>query len=132
MNNKIKINPRATCALIEYLNTGHEHKNNHVRIILTDNFHLFRNNDFETGDDFDEISEGALWNGLPKRDINKVFRAADESHLWPINRRFNATERAIRRLRRRCRKGLCLNGGYEYALALDAEISSVVNDPKNL
>ena len=32
--------------------------------------------------------------------INKAFRAADESHLWPINNRFDATERAIRAVRR--------------------------------
>lgn len=64
------------------------------------------------------------------RSVNRKFRKADESHLWPIYGRFNATERAIRRLRRLRRKGLALNPGYEYALALDAELTAVVNDPK--
>jgi thiamine kinase-like enzyme len=32
--------------------------------------------------------------------INKHFRYQDESHKWPIQGMFNATERAIRRLRR--------------------------------
>ena len=34
------------------------------------------------------------------RQINALFRARDESHLFPVNNRFNATERAIRRLQR--------------------------------
>ena len=61
--------------------------------------------------------------------INAAFRAQDESHLFPINNRFNVTERAIRSLRRYQRDGLVLNEGLEYALALDAEISRIVNDP---
>ena len=32
--------------------------------------------------------------------INRAFRAADQSHLWPISGRFDATERAIRAVRR--------------------------------
>ena len=58
--------------------------------------------------------------------INKAFRAADESHLWPINNRFDATERAIRRVRRFMREAGELSG-LAYALALDAELSRVVN-----
>lgn len=58
-----------------------------------------------------------------KRTINKLFRMHDESQKWPICSRFNATERAIRRL-----KGQYMHGGFEYALALDAEISSIVNN----
>jgi nitroreductase len=57
--------------------------------------------------------------------INKLFRAQDESHLWPISGRFNATERAIRRIRR-INDG-CINPGLEYALALDGELSRIVN-----
>lgn len=126
------IHDNITAALVEQVNEKYENKNSHVRIVISDNGMLFRNNDVETDDDFDEVSEGTLWNGLPKRDINNIFRAADESHLWPINRRFNVTERAIRRLRRRCREGLCLNDGYEYDLALDTEIASIVNDSTKL
>jgi hypothetical protein len=59
--------------------------------------------------------------------INRMFREQDESHLWPVSGRFNATERAIRRLRRAQRDGLEVNPGLEYALALDAEISAIVN-----
>lgn len=58
-----------------------------------------------------------------KRTINKAFRSADQSKLWPISGRFNATERAIRRLRR--------NGyywdGLEYIYALENEIRFIVN-----
>ena len=59
--------------------------------------------------------------------INRLFRRQDESHLWPINGRFDATERAIRRLRRLAREGACIEPGLEYALALDAELSAIVN-----
>lgn len=57
------------------------------------------------------------------RAINAVFRKHDKSGLYPIRGKFNATERAIRRLRRN-RLGL---QGMEYAAALDYEISNIVN-----
>ncbi len=58
--------------------------------------------------------------------INRLFARQDESHLWPINGRFDATQRAIRRLRR-LRAEVEINPGLEYAMALDDEISRVVN-----
>ena len=58
--------------------------------------------------------------------INKAFRAADESHLWPINNRFDATERAIRAVRRFMRDAGELVG-LEYAYTLEAELSRIVN-----
>ena len=61
------------------------------------------------------------------RRINALFREQDESHLYPICGRFNATERAIRRIRKAQADGACINPGLEYALALDAEISAIVN-----
>lgn len=57
------------------------------------------------------------------RTINAYFRANDESHKWPICNKFDVTERAIRRLR----KLQMYNGGLEYFLALENEISSIVN-----
>ena len=61
------------------------------------------------------------------RQINHLFRVHDESHLWPICSRFNATERAIRRVRSvmRCNGA---TGGFEYALMLDEEIGKIVNE----
>lgn len=64
------------------------------------------------------------------REINALFRKNDESHLWPILNRFNATERAIRRIRKITRNN-GTTGGYEYALMLDEEISKIVNDERN-
>jgi len=61
-------------------------------------------------------------NGTTRR-INAYFRANDESHKWPICNKFNATERAIRRLR----KLKHYAGGLEYFYALDSEISQIVN-----
>lgn len=66
---------------------------------------------------FDEI------NNMSTRQINAHFRKIDDSHLWPICNKFDATERAIRRLR----KTGFYNGGMEYWLALEDEISQVVN-----
>lgn len=57
------------------------------------------------------------------RQINAYFRAKDDSHKWPICNKFNATERAIRRLR----KLQHYTGGYDYFVALDNEISIIVN-----
>lgn len=58
------------------------------------------------------------------RQINRLFRQHDTSTLWPICGRFNATERAIRRLRRTTEY---TTDSLEYAYALDAEISRIVN-----
>ena len=69
-----------------------------------------------------EISDKAV-----TRRINKLFRDYDDSHLWPINGKFNATDRAIRRLQRKRHEGLLLNTGTEYALALEKEIGRIVN-----
>jgi hypothetical protein len=58
--------------------------------------------------------------------INKLYRAQDESSLWPISGRFNATERAIRK----ARKYTAASGsvyGYEYSMLLDILISAIVN-----
>jgi len=58
--------------------------------------------------------------------INRLFREQDESHLYPINGKFNATDRAIRK----ARKIANANGkvyGYEYAMLLDSLISEIVN-----
>jgi hypothetical protein len=60
--------------------------------------------------------------------INKLYRKHDESDLWPICGRFNATERAIRQ----ARKFQAASGavyGYEYSMLLDSLISDIVNSP---
>lgn len=64
------------------------------------------------------------------RQINAYFRKNDDSHLWPIRGRFNATERAIRCIRRLRRDGLCVEPGLVYYLTLEREISEIVNDPR--
>ena len=64
------------------------------------------------------------------REINRLYRAQDDSHLWPIRGRFNVTERAIRRVRRLARDygGMY---GLEYAYAIEQEIGEIVNDERN-
>ena len=76
-----------------------------------------------------QIAERAeRFDGIQNRaEINRLFRKQDESHLYPICGRFDATERAIRRLQRLQREGLCIEDGLEYALALDETISNIVN-----
>lgn len=61
------------------------------------------------------------------RQINAYFRKHDDSHLWPVCGRFNATERAIRRIRRYRRDGMEVCSGLEYYLTLEREISEIVN-----
>ena len=61
---------------------------------------------------------------MSRRQINAYFRQHDESHKWPVCGRFNATERAIRRTRR---NGFGVNGGLEYYLAVERELSEIVN-----
>jgi hypothetical protein len=61
------------------------------------------------------------------RQINAYFRETADSYLWPVCGRFNATERAIRRIRRRRREGLCVCPGLEYYLTLENEIIDIVN-----
>lgn len=63
--------------------------------------------------------------------INNLFRAQDESHLWPICGKFNATERAIRRARD-IRRETGPIFGLKYALLVNDIISQIVNDPKNM
>ena len=61
------------------------------------------------------------------REVNLYFREQDESHLWPINGRFNATERAIRKARQYRRD---TGSGYwlEYIYLLDSLIEEIVNE----
>ena len=67
------------------------------------------------------------FNDMSKRQINKYYRNNDESHKFPINGKFNVTERAIRKVRRFCKEfGIDIQG-YEYALSVELEISRIVN-----
>ena len=62
--------------------------------------------------------------------INKIFRDQDESNLWPISGKFNATERAIRKAREFQRATDAVYG-LEYAYLIDSIISKIVNNNKN-
>jgi len=64
------------------------------------------------------------------RAINKMFRDQDDSHLWPINGRFNVTERAIRQARE-FKRHTGPSYGLEYAYTLEQLTSQIVNDPRN-
>lgn len=76
-----------------------------------------------SGTRISELAE--RYNGAAnKAKINRLFRLQDESHKWPVSNKFNATERAIRQLRK---EGGTEIWGLEYALALDAKISEIVN-----
>lgn len=60
-------------------------------------------------------------------EINRLFRRQDESGLWPICGKFNATDRAIRQAQRFVRESGCPLYGLEYALFLDDALSRIVN-----
>ena len=63
---------------------------------------------------------------IEKSRINLELRKLDQSYLWPISGRFNATERAIRRANRFEREYGTL-GAEEYRLLVEGEISRIVN-----
>ena len=62
-----------------------------------------------------------------KRQINKWLRSKDDSHLWPICGKFNATERAINRIRKFEKESGYDLQGLEYFLTVEREISNIVN-----
>lgn len=61
------------------------------------------------------------------RAINKLYRQQDESNLYPINGRFNATERAIRKVRWFQKESGCASYGLEYCYQVEGELSRIVN-----
>ena len=65
------------------------------------------------------------------RQINKYFREIDSSQSWPIRGRFNATERAIRNVRKFRKESGFSYDGVAYAHLLENEISNIVNNTKN-
>ncbi len=62
-----------------------------------------------------------------RADVNWMFLDQDDSELWPICGKFNATKRAINRVRRLEREGLELDDLLAYALAIEQIISDIVN-----
>jgi hypothetical protein len=65
---------------------------------------------------------------LSRRQIFKLFRKSDQSHLYPIKGRFNATNRAINRLRKfEFEYGQKLQG-LELWLTIDTELTRIVNE----
>ena len=62
-----------------------------------------------------------------RADVNWMFLAQDDSGLWPICGNFNATKRAINRVRRLEREGLVLDDLLAYALTIEQIISDIVN-----
>lgn len=70
-------------------------------------------------------------NDMSIREINRYFRNEDDSNKWPICGKFNVTERAIRKVRKQRHDGMIINEGLEYYLAIEAEISNIVNNEKN-
>lgn len=66
-------------------------------------------------------------NEMSVRQINAYLRKNDDSHLWPVCGRFNATERAIRRVRRLRKQGLDIYDGLEYYQTVEREICEIVN-----
>jgi len=62
------------------------------------------------------------------RAINKLYREQDESNLWPINNRFNVTDRAIRRAQRFQRESGSACYGLEYCYLLESILSEIVNN----
>jgi len=60
------------------------------------------------------------------KEINRLYRKQDDSHLYPIRNRFNATERAIRKARAFQRDTEAVYG-LEYSLLINSILSNIVN-----
>ena len=60
------------------------------------------------------------------RAINKYYREHDDSNLWPVFGKFNATERAIRKARLWQQASGAVYG-LEYCYLLEQLISKIVN-----
>ena len=66
-------------------------------------------------------------NDMTRKQINAYLRKIDDSNKWPICGKFNATDRAINRVRRfEKRNGEKLQG-LEYYLAIENQIIDIVN-----
>lgn len=65
-----------------------------------------------------------------RRIINRLFRRQDDSNKWPINGKFDVTERAIRRAYKFERQSDVMSP-LEYAMFLESETSQIVNDENN-
>jgi hypothetical protein len=65
-----------------------------------------------------------------RRVINRLFRNQDDSNKWPINNKFDVTERAIRHAHMFERQSDVMSS-LEYALFLERDTSQIVNDEKN-
>lgn len=98
-------------------------RGNYIKFFIreTDSYKKL-NNTVKTLADFERLPD-SLKNEVSKRKINYFFRLMDQSNSFPIFGKFNATERAIRRIRRNF-PGL---QGLEYYLTLDSEVSRIVN-----
>jgi hypothetical protein len=59
--------------------------------------------------------------------INKQYRLMDQSHLYPVCNRFNATERAIKRARALFSQSGMHCAGLDYCYAIENELSRIVN-----
>ena len=112
----------AFCNEYKYYNCDSE-RGSYIHFFIREN-DIERNINKEVKNIFDfERLPDNLKNEVSKRKINHFFRLSDDSNLYPIFGKFNATERAIRRIR----KNFPGMEGLEYYLSLKSEISNIVN-----
>lgn len=84
--------------------------------------------EYLTAEQIAEQAEQAKTDRTARGICNRLFKLQDESRLFPIRGRFNATSRAIRRVNQIERA----NGSMaplEYCLSVESEISQIVNNP---
>lgn len=64
---------------------------------------------------------------VSRNKVNRILRLLDESGKFPIHGRFNATNRAIRRLNQYERSNGVM-GLYEYLAVFENEVRNIVNN----
>jgi hypothetical protein len=85
----------------------------------------------KTAEQIVEIAESKSQTALgQRRIINRLYRRQDDSNKWPINGKFDVTERAIRKANKFERASDTM-GSLEYAYFLEQETSNIVNNGRN-
>ena len=66
-----------------------------------------------------------------RRIINRMYRQQDDSDKFPINGKFNATERAIRKVVKMEKQYAEFLRSLEYAYTIEMVLGHIVNDERN-
>lgn len=79
-----------------------------------------------------DLAYGDEYTTANARKLNWQMRLVDQSYMYPIRGRFNATDRAIRRAQLFARENGVWDNAGSYVNFVDQEIGIIVNDPRSM